>query len=142
MLRAEALAWPVCLAPSLAAPSLAPSLAAPHACVPPLPAWICTRIPPEGQGSVVERSCSAHALPRLPSHPHLLKGRGGASKSVGPQSPLLLCCTPAAALMDAHRRGVSVRVISDDDQAASNGSDVQALKDAGIQGEWCPCTWL
>ena len=44
----------------------------------------------------------------------------------------------ADALLDAHKRNVRIRIISDDDQMASTGSDVQRLKDAGIAGV-CVC---
>ena len=37
------------------------------------------------------------------------------------------------AIVDAHRRGVRVRVISDDDKAFDRGSDVHRLRDSGVQ---------
>jgi len=66
---------------------------------------------------------------------------------------LLLCCTQrhsipdnlyAEALLDAHKRGVRIRIISDDDQMASNGSDVQRLRNAGIAGHTlgAPLCWV
>ncbi|OZJ04095.1 hypothetical protein BZG36_02853 [Bifiguratus adelaidae] len=39
----------------------------------------------------------------------------------------------ARAITDAHRRGVRVRVITDDDQETSRGSDIPELRHAGIQ---------
>ncbi|HYI02614.1 phospholipase D-like domain-containing protein [Hyalangium sp.] len=36
------------------------------------------------------------------------------------------------ALLDAHRRGVRVRVVSDDDKAHDPGSDIDRLRDAGL----------
>jgi len=35
-------------------------------------------------------------------------------------------------LIDLHKKGVKVRVITDDDQSASNGSDIQTIKKSGI----------
>jgi len=35
-------------------------------------------------------------------------------------------------LIDLHKKGVKVRVITDDDQSASQGSDVQTIKKAGV----------
>jgi len=37
-----------------------------------------------------------------------------------------------AAILAAHRRGVAVRVVSDDDKRHDAGSDIQRLRDAGI----------
>jgi len=37
------------------------------------------------------------------------------------------------AVMDAHRRGVQVRIITDNDKAADLGSDADRLRDAGVQ---------
>jgi phosphatidylserine/phosphatidylglycerophosphate/cardiolipin synthase-like enzyme len=34
--------------------------------------------------------------------------------------------------VDAHRRGLRVRVVSDDDKALDAGSDLERLRDAGI----------
>ncbi|MHC4830497.1 MAG: phospholipase D-like domain-containing protein, partial [Planctomycetota bacterium] len=39
--------------------------------------------------------------------------------------------TSARAIVDAHRRGVKVRIISDNDKAFDRGSDVMDLDDAG-----------
>ncbi|KAF5835208.1 hypothetical protein DUNSADRAFT_7750 [Dunaliella salina] len=44
----------------------------------------------------------------------------------------ITCDEIADVLFDAHKRGVQVRIISDDDQMASNGSDVARLRRAGI----------
>eukprot|EP00200_Dunaliella_tertiolecta_P013512 CAMPEP_0202392972 /NCGR_PEP_ID=MMETSP1127-20130417/92607_1 /ASSEMBLY_ACC=CAM_ASM_000462 /TAXON_ID=3047 /ORGANISM="Dunaliella tertiolecta, Strain CCMP1320" /LENGTH=186 /DNA_ID=CAMNT_0048995523 /DNA_START=876 /DNA_END=1433 /DNA_ORIENTATION=- len=44
----------------------------------------------------------------------------------------ITCNEIADVLLDAHKRGVHVRIISDDDQMASNGSDVARLSKAGI----------
>ena len=38
----------------------------------------------------------------------------------------------ANAIIDAHRRGVRVRIISDDDQAKNKGSDTLRMRDMGI----------
>jgi len=38
-------------------------------------------------------------------------------------------------LIDLHKKGIKVRVITDDDQSASTGSDIQSLKKAGIPVE-------
>ena len=38
-------------------------------------------------------------------------------------------------LIDLHKNGIKVRVITDDDQSASKGSDIQTLKKAGIPVE-------
>jgi mitochondrial cardiolipin hydrolase len=35
-------------------------------------------------------------------------------------------------LIDLHKKGVKVRIITDDDQSASNGSDVQRMRKEGI----------
>jgi len=35
-------------------------------------------------------------------------------------------------LIDLHKKGIKVRVITDDDQSASNGSDIQTIKKAGV----------
>jgi mitochondrial cardiolipin hydrolase len=44
----------------------------------------------------------------------------------------LTCDEIAQALLDAHRRGVRVRLITDDEQIASTGSDAASLRAAGI----------
>jgi len=36
------------------------------------------------------------------------------------------------AILDAHHRGISVRIISDDDKSEDRGSDIQRLIDAGV----------
>jgi cardiolipin hydrolase len=38
----------------------------------------------------------------------------------------------ASAILDAHRRGVAVRVVSDNDKAGDQGSDIERLLAAGI----------
>jgi len=35
-------------------------------------------------------------------------------------------------LIDLHKKGIKVRIITDDDQSASTGSDIQTMKKAGI----------
>ena len=45
----------------------------------------------------------------------------------------ITCDEIAAAILDAHARGVRVRVITDDEQARSQGSDVRRLAAAGVQ---------
>lgn len=45
----------------------------------------------------------------------------------------LTCDDIANAILDRHTAGVKVRVICDDDQASSQGSDIGKLKSAGIQ---------
>lgn len=45
----------------------------------------------------------------------------------------ITCDDIANAILERHAAGVKVRVICDDDQAKSNGSDIGKLKDAGIQ---------
>jgi len=38
-------------------------------------------------------------------------------------------------LLDLHKKGIKVRIITDDDQSASTGSDIQTMKKAGIPVE-------
>ena len=45
----------------------------------------------------------------------------------------ITCNEIADALLDAHKRGVTVRIITDDDQSKSRGSDVESLSKEGIQ---------
>lgn len=42
------------------------------------------------------------------------------------------CDEIANEVLAAHQRGVQVRVITDDDQSVSQGSDIQKFRDAGI----------
>lgn len=44
----------------------------------------------------------------------------------------LTCDEIAHALLDAHRRGIKVRLITDDEQIASAGSDAASLRAAGV----------
>ncbi len=44
----------------------------------------------------------------------------------------ITCNELAAALLGAHRRGVRVRVITDDEQMRTTGSDIQELMQAGV----------
>lgn len=44
----------------------------------------------------------------------------------------LTCDEIAQALLDLHRRGVKVRLLTDDEQVSSSGSDVASLRAAGI----------
>jgi len=44
----------------------------------------------------------------------------------------ITCNEIAAAIIAAHRRGVKVRVISDDDQSSTKGSDISELRQCGI----------
>lgn len=62
----------------------------------------------------------------------LLRRIDAASKTLDVCVFTITCNEIADAVVRAHERGVKVRVISDDEQAHSTGSDLRAIADAGI----------
>ena len=62
----------------------------------------------------------------------LLRRIDAASKTLDVCVFTITCNEIADAVVRAHERGVKVRVISDDEQANSTGSDLRAIADAGI----------
>lgn len=62
----------------------------------------------------------------------LLAVLGSARRSLSLAVFSLTCDEIAQALLDAHRRGVKVRLITDDEQIASAGSDAASLRAAGV----------
>ena len=62
----------------------------------------------------------------------LLRHINGANKTLDVCVFTITCNEIADAVIGAKKRGVKVRVISDDDQASSQGSDLGAIAQAGI----------
>ena len=62
----------------------------------------------------------------------LLRHVNGANKTLDVCVFTITCNEIADAVIGAKKRGVKVRVISDDDQASSQGSDLGAIAQAGI----------
>jgi len=91
-------------------------------------------------GSRAERQVSpCTILPLLRCHllvishpPRLMSLLSSARTSIDVCVFTITCDEISAALLDAHRRGVRVRVITDNDQAANTGSDIARLRSAGV----------
>lgn len=65
-------------------------------------------------------------------HCRLLSVLRGAQRTLDVCVFTITCDEIADALLQAHQRGVKVRVISDNDQATSQGSDIGKFIQAGI----------
>ncbi|GBF99930.1 MT associated signaling phospholipase D [Raphidocelis subcapitata] len=66
----------------------------------------------------------------------LLQWLGAAKQTLDVCVFSITCDELSEALLAAHNRGVRVRIISDNDQMATKGSDIERLKAAGMPVRW------
>jgi len=85
-----------------------------------------------GSGDINEALFFPHEKSEVNSYEIFLEYLSSPKKTIDVCVFTITDDSAANILIDLHKKGIKVRVITDDDQSASNGSDIQTIKKSGI----------